>query len=441
MISLFIEHIRTKKILDEKSRYLLGLSGGVDSVCLGYFLIAAGIDFDVAHVNYGLRGEESDGDELFVRSLADKWGKRLFVKKVQENLYLSEGQSLQMAARNIRYHWFEDLCASENLAGVIVAHNFEDQVETVLLNLLRGTGIEGVFGMSEKRGKVIRPMLPFKRAEILDFMQTNQYRWREDSTNKKTDYKRNFLRNEVFPKISEKFPEGMDIMSASFKRIKDTGKAFFHLYSTWKDQFVMQEGDFQYLYIQDFKNLPGKHSLIYYWLRDYGYNFSDVEDVLEAVEKKHSGKVFYAGDFLLNIDRDMLILGKAAFKWESLQINQHDIQVKFKHGQYDVLYVGKDFPMDKNPQNAMLDLEKLSFPLELRQWEQGDKFMPLGMKNEKKISDLLIDLKVPLIEKKKVAVLVSNGEIAWVMGYRISEKFKCDENTSKILYLKKTNHA
>ncbi|RZS98734.1 tRNA lysidine(34) synthetase TilS [Cecembia calidifontis] len=437
MVSLFIEHIRKKNLLDPESTYLLGLSGGIDSVALAYLLKSASFNFEIAHVNYGLRGSESDGDESFVKKLAESWGLPFHLKKVDDTSFEKSSTSVQMTARDIRYSWFEELVQERNLQGILVAHHFEDQIETVFLNLLRGTGIEGTYGMSERRGRIIRPLLPFHRSEILDFMTSNGYQWREDSSNLKSDYKRNYLRNEVFPLIEARFPEGMDSLDKSFKRLKDTGKAFFHLYGDWRDQHILHQEGYQILEFKHLSYLPGKHSLLFYWLRDYGFGFSEVEDILETAENGHSGKVFYSREFMLNVDRERLILGKLEIDWEPVSIEKNDIRVELNAGRFDILYLNGDVEIDRNAENAMLDRDKLSFPLTVRRWELGDKIVPLGMKSEKKISDLLIDLKVPLIEKRKVAVLLSGNEVAWVLGYRISEKFKCDSTTKNILYFKK----
>jgi tRNA(Ile)-lysidine synthase len=437
MVSVFIDNIRIKNLLDIRSRYLLALSGGIDSVALGHLLKAAGFDFEIAHVNYGLRGEESDGDEAFIRALGSMWGVAVHVKKVGSADFALSGASTQMIARDIRYQWFDNLIRDRTCQGVLVAHHFEDQMETILLNVLRGSGIEGVYGMSERRGNIIRPLLPFHRAELLHYMQENNYTWREDRSNQESYYKRNFLRNEVLPLIEKKFPTGISTMGQSFKRIKDTGKAFFHLYQYWKDNNIHKEGDYLVLGIKDFINLPGKNSLLFYWLRDFGFGASDVEDVIVSAENGAVGKVFHAGDYVLNVDRNQLILGKSDFDWGPIRVGKDDIRVIIHGDKYDVLHVNHDFPLDRNPENAMLDFDKLSFPLTVRKWELGDKMVPLGMKSDKKISDLLIDLKLPLIEKKKTGVVLSNEDVIWLVGFRINDKYKCDANTKNILYLKK----
>jgi tRNA(Ile)-lysidine synthase len=437
MEELFKNHIRSKKLLDENKTYLLAISGGIDSVCLGYLLLSAGISFALAHVNFGLRGDESDQDEAFVRDFARKWDLNIHVIQAPKDEMNRQGMSTQMAARDFRYEWFDQLIVEFKYEALLVAHHADDQLETVFLNLLRGTGIEGIYGMSEIRGKIIRPLLGFSRSEISDFMTNKGYSWREDSSNQKNDYKRNVLRNKVFPLIKEEFPEGLHIMEDSFKRLKDTGRAFFFLYENWKEKYVITENQYQYLRLKDIENIPGKHSMLYYWLRDFGFSFSDVRDVLSSIDNGESGKTFYSGKFMLNKDREYLILGKNDFEWDEKIIEKHNISVEIQGENYDILHLEGEFDIDKSKENAMLDFDKLSFPLVIKKWGAGDRIVPLGMDRQKKISDLLVDLKVPLIEKKQVLVLWSGDQIAWVIGYRISEHFKCGPKTKKVFYFKK----
>ena len=437
MEDLFKKHIRSKNILDFKKTYLLAISGGIDSVCLGHLLFRSGYSFSLGHVNFQLRGKESDGDEAFVKDLAQVWNVPLFTKKTNKKQIISPGISTQMGARDFRYQWFDELLQENGFDGILVAHQFEDQIETVFLNLLRGTGIEGIYGMADKRGNIIRPLLPFSRMQITGFMEENRYSWRDDSSNYDNDYKRNLLRNRVLPTLSEDFEGGLQTLDLSFKRLKDTGKAFFELFETWKGNHIKSENDYQYLEIRDVKSMQGRQSMVYYWLRDYGFSYFDVQDMLQSIDLNDLGKVFYAGQYILNKDRDLLILGKNDFEWKPLEINFHDIELNIKSLKFDILHLEEKFEIVKSSESAMLDLEKLEFPLLVKKWEHGDRFIPLGMENEKKISDLLVDLKVPLIQKKQVLVLWSGGKIAWVIGSRISEEFKCSQSTKKVLYFKK----
>lgn len=437
MKDLFKIHIRSKNLLDLEKSYLLAISGGIDSVCLGYLLHDMGVKFSLGHVNFQLRGKESDGDEVFVRNLAEHWGTPIFVTKTNKESFKSTGKSTQMAARDFRYNWFEELARENGFDGVFVAHQFEDQIETIFLNLLRGTGIEGMYGMAEKRGIIIRPLLPYSRSEIKSYMEENGFSWRNDSSNDKNDYKRNLLRNRVMPTLSEDFPDGLQVLDMSFKRLKDTGKAFFELFGLWREQHVRLENEYQYLEISSIRNLSGRQSMLYYWLRDFGFSYFDVEDVIKSMDIGEPGKTFYAGEYMLNLDRDFLILGKNDFEWQPLDIGIYDINLDLKFQKLDILHLENDYEIERSSENAMLDFSKLKFPLVVRKWEQGDRIVPIGMNREKKISDLLVDLKVPMIKKKQVLVLLSGNEIAWVIGYRISDHFKCTSSTKQVLYFKK----
>lgn len=440
MVDDFIRHIRSKNLLDAHKPYLLAISGGMDSVCLGNLLKAGGFDFSLAHVNFQLRGQESHEDESFVRMLAEDWKVPIFVKKTNQEDFKEKNQSVQMGARDFRYQWFEELVRQHRFEGVLVAHHFEDQIETKLLNLLRGTGIEGLYGMADRRGNIIRPLLPFRRVDIQRYLEENGKIWRDDSSNLKNDYKRNFLRNQVIPLLSDGFPDALPSLDLSFMRLKDTGKAFFYFFGEWKRNAVRQEENHYYLPLIAIENIPGKSSMLYYWLREFGFNYSDVVSIMEGIQKKEPGKTYFSQTHVLNLDREMLILGTDDFEMAPIEIQATDIQILLKNSHYELLHLTEAQELDRSRENAMLDMDRLEFPLTLRKWSLGDKFIPLGMKNEKKISDLLIDLKVPLIHKKTVTVLCSGNQIAWVMGHRISDRFKCDANTKRVFYIKKTEH-
>ncbi|SHM54565.1 tRNA(Ile)-lysidine synthase [Cyclobacterium lianum] len=440
MLDRFIHHVRENNILDVGQRYLLAISGGMDSVALAHLLHLGGCKFDLVHCNFQLRGKESDRDEAFVRDLAEEMRVPIHVKVFDAKGYAaSNGLSLQMAARDLRYDWFATLHRSLPAAGVLVAHQADDQLETVLLNLLRGTGIEGVYGMANKRDFIIRPLLPFSRAEIQEFVASESLSWREDSSNRKTLYKRNFIRHKFMPVLADFDPKGPELMQYSFDRIKDAGKAFFYFFEQWREARVRQEPPYEYLDYKDLGNIPGKASLLFYWLRPKGFVYPQVEQVLQAMHAGLSGKCFFAGDWMLNMDRDRLILGKAEQAEPSFWVNVHDINFRpDARVNYDILQLKSDWQIDRSSENALLDRQLLDFPLQLRGWEEGDRFKPLGMQQFKKVSDFLIDAKVPLIKKKSVKVLCSGNAIVWVVGYRIDDRFKVTKATREVVYFKKT---
>ncbi|MEB2784905.1 tRNA lysidine(34) synthetase TilS [Algoriphagus persicinus] len=438
MVEAFIRHIRNKSILDPSKTYLLASSGGMDSMCLGNLLTNAQIPFEVAHVNFQLRGEDSDQDEEFLRKWAKTLGKTFHVHHAKTNKFAAERNiSTQMAAREIRYDWFEKIRSERNLAGIIVAHHLDDQIETIFLNLIRGTGIEGIYGMAERRGWLIRPMLPFERKDIQSYVLANQIQWREDSTNEKTDYKRNKLRHLSLPALYEVADDAKSNLLNSFARLKDTGKAFTALFENWKNEKIKESDGMQILSSTDILRTTGAASLLYFWLRPYGFNSDQAQDMLESCQSGDSGKLFESPSHLLNLDRDQLILAPIPSEFASISISESDIEFLLPEGTYEIFKMEGKEALDKTRQNAMLDLERLRFPLEIRTWQEGDRFIPLGMKNAKKISDFLIDLKVPVVKKQTVKVLLSEGQIAWVIGYRIANWAKSTAATRKLLYLKK----
>lgn len=438
MVEAFIRHIRDKSILDPTKTYLLASSGGMDSMCLGNLLTKANIHFEIAHVNFQLRAEESDEDENFLRKWAIDNGKTIHVHHANTYKFASERNiSTQMAAREIRYDWFEKIRADRNLAGIILAHHEDDQIETIFLNLLRGTGIEGIYGMSERRGWMIRPLLPFGRTEIREYILENQIEWREDSSNEKTDYKRNKLRHISLPALYETSADAKSNLLKSFARLKDTGKAFTNLFENWVADKIEESDGLQILPLANILRTTGAASLLYFWLRPYGFNTDQAQDILESCQSGDSGKLFQSPSHLLNLDRDQLILAATPTEFDALSISANDIEFILPEGTYEILKLDGKETIDKTRQNAMLDLERLNFPLEIRTWQEGDRFIPLGMKNAKKISDFLIDLKVPVVKKHAVKVLLSEGQIAWIIGYRIADWAKSTAATRKLLYLKK----
>lgn len=294
MLRSFIQHVRENNILDVKKQYLLAISGGMDSVALAHLMHRAGYTLSLLHCNFQLRGKESDGDELFVRQLAQRLDCAVHVKVFEPETYMkAQGVSLQMAARELRYEWFEQINHQENTDGVVVAHHADDQLETILLNLLRGTGIEGLYGMAERRGCIIRPLLPFYRQDIQTFLSNESLEWREDSSNLKTVYKRNFIRHELFPLFKQIDPRGPELMNYSFDRVKDTGKAFFYFFEQWLSKHVIRVSSLEYLDFKSLEAIPGKTSLLFYWLRPRGFVYAQVGEMVQAMADPASGKCFF----------------------------------------------------------------------------------------------------------------------------------------------------
>lgn len=438
MLDRFKTHIHSSGLLDKGKHYLLAISGGIDSVALAHLLSICEFEFSLVHCNFQLRGAESEEDEQFIQKLGASLIVDVKTKRFDTLLYKNNfGVSTQMAARELRYAWFEELVRTGQGEAVLVAHHAGDQVETVLLNLLRGTGIEGVYGMAERREGIIRPLLPFYREEIAAFMAAQGQAWREDSSNEKSEYKRNVLRNEVLPLLKETFGDVNRQLENSFGRIKDTGQAFFYLFERWKAAQVQVASPYEYLAFTSLDGIPGTSSLLFYWLRGYGFNISQVREIMQAMDAGASGKIFEGAGFMLNIDREHLILGPNRKTFEGLIVEAHEVEMTLEADSYDILILGEGQALDKNPKNAMLDKDLLTFPLQVRNWEEGDKFKPLGMHHFKKVSDFLIDLRVPFIQKQHIKVLCSGGDIVWLIGFRIDDRYKIGPFTREVMFFKR----
>jgi tRNA(Ile)-lysidine synthase len=407
-------------------------------MCLANLLIEAKIPFELAHVNFQLRGEESDGDRLFVQNWAKRQGVPFHLKLAETTaLADSKGISIQMAAREIRYAFFEEVRATRNLAAILLAHQEDDQLETIFLNLLRGTGIEGIYGMADKKGLLIRPLLPFSRSEIRSYMDKTQLAWRDDSSNEKADYKRNNLRINGIPALLALEPDAKKNLFTSFNRLKDTGRAFTGLFENWKKSSIRTEESYQFLPYSAFHNQPGAATLLYFWLRPFGFNSDQAQSIAEAVDHPKVGTLFRGSGYSVHLDRQELILAPDQEAFEPFFLQKDDTFLDLPEGKYTINRLEYTAPFDRNPTNAQLDVDRLEFPFEIRTWQEGDKFEPLGMNSSKKISDFLIDSKVPLAKKQGIKVLVSGGKIAWVIGWRIADWAKCNPATRRILYFKK----
>jgi tRNA(Ile)-lysidine synthase len=429
---------QTRSLFHPESTYLLACSGGMDSMCLATLLHRSDIAIEIAHVNFQLRGDDSRGDAEFVQRWAEAHNIPFHLRLAEtESVAKSDGISIQMAAREIRYRWFEEIRASRELRGILLAHHQDDQLETIFLNLLRGTGIEGVYGMAERKGWLIRPLLTFSRDQIRSFMIENKLSWREDSSNAKDAYKRNNLRLNGLPAIYGLEPDAKKNLLTSFKRLKDTGRAFQGLFESWRKAHIREEKACQYLPFAAVLQEKGAATLLYFWLRPYGFNPDQAQSIADSLVQPQSGTIFKSADYWLHVDRDELILAEEPRNFEPVILNEGDVRLRLPEGDYEVLRLYYPTPLDRSPLHAQLDISTLTFPLEVRTWQEGDRFVPLGMNSSKKISDFLIDNKIPLVKKQGVKVLVSGGEIAWVMGLRIADWAKCTSATKQVVYFKK----
>jgi tRNA(Ile)-lysidine synthase len=438
MYDAFISHIRQSPLFEPNKRYLLACSGGLDSMALAHILYAAGIQVDLAHVNFGLRGTESDEDEEFVRNWAQDRSLPIHIHRANTVERADKnGISIQMAAREIRYQFFEETRNQHHMEGIILAHHQDDQLETIFLNLVRGTGIEGLYGMSERRGWLIRPLLPFSRAQLESYMEEVKQTWREDRSNASSDYKRNKLRHSGLPALYNLEPDTRQNLLQSFERLKDTGKAFSGLFELWKTEHVREQHGISFLAYKSLSNMPGVASLLYFWLKPYGFNSDQALSLSKSLEGIKPGKLLRSATYELSLDRNELLLYPIPLAFPELELPVGTPSFELPEGGYHLTWGPSQKEIDRNPANAVFDLDQLEFPLQIRSWQEGDRFNPLGMQSEKKISDFLIDNKVPFALKKEVKVLVSGNKIAWIVGMRIADWAKVGPATQKCLHIQK----
>jgi len=432
MVNRFREFIMQKDLCRETDRILAAVSGGVDSTVMLDLLIKNGFSTGVAHCNFGLRNEESDGDELFVKSLAEKRNIPFFIKHFETEKVAGERRiSVQMAAREQRYDWFEEIRESEGYNYVATGHNFNDSVETMVFNLIKGTGLKGLTGISPKTGYVIRPLLFATREEIDAYASENGLEYRKDSSNASLKYHRNYIRHKVLPEFKQINP-GFDItIKNTIDRLAGIQQFVAARLESEVSSYQHNEGKDIYLKKEFFSKI-GEPAILYEVIGTYGFNYDQCASIYKGLNQA-IGNVFYADEFALNIDRDYLIISSREHTEECYEIAEKDKLLITDRFNLTFQTLETEPVLIPDRHIAYLDIEKLSYPLVLRSWKKGDWFIPLGMKGKKKLSDFMIDKKIPLNLKKRILVLLSGDSIVWVVGQRIDDRFKISSKTKRIL--------
>ena len=414
----------------------MAVSGGMDSMVMLHLFHQAGFSIAVAHCNFQLRGEESDEDEIFVAAKCKKWGIPFHSIRFDTNNYaIQHGLSVQMAARELRYSWFQQVKEKENADWIATAHHLSDSVETVLLNLSRGTSLDGLLGIAEKNGFVIRPLLFATHNEITNYAAETGVVWREDRSNETDDYKRNFIRHQIIPKLKQVNPAFKQSIAKTVERLSGDGAILTQAIEVWKKQFQRNENDKVILAKNGFEpSLDDSYNSALLWrlLRGFGFHFDQSKKIVQALNGQ-SGKQFLSTSHQLVVDREYLILVPLSSELAEVTIEEGQVDAYMGNRQLTFLSTTIGGSINKEEAAIMLDIDSLRFPLTWRKWKAGDFFFPLGMTGRKKISDFLVDQKVSLVDKGAVSVLESAGEIAWVVGYRIDDRFKVKPTTEHVL--------
>lgn len=436
MLNEFLTFINKQNLIQPSQKVLLAVSGGMDSVVMCDLFSKAKIDFAIAHCNFGLRGEESNEDEMFVKKLSIKYKVPFFVTTFQTADFAeNEKISTQMAARILRYEWFEKIRVQHSFDYIATAHHQNDVLETVLLNLTKGTGIAGLHGIRVKNGHIIRPILFAEKESIFDYVVENQIIWREDSSNESNKYQRNLIRNEVVPLLKQINPNLENTIQQTVERITAVEDIFEQEMEMLRKQITWSDSQAIYVNYKAIQTLSQPVIKLAELLKPYHFSYQQSQDIFEAFDKE-SGKTFLTPTHTLVKDRtELVITPKNLQAFTSKTIEKNNVVVEFGERMLNIgaiTEIEEGFTVPTAKKVACLDADKVRFPLQLRKWKEGDWFCPLGMNKKKLISDFLIDQKVPLNLKKEVYLLTSNGSVVWVVGFRIDDRFKVTEKTSKI---------
>ena len=419
-----------EKFIDQKSLFercdkvLVALSGGADSVALLRVLDALGYQCECAHCNFHLRGEESNRDEAFVQQLCQKFDIPLHVTHFDTTDYAHTKRiSIEMAARELRYQWFETLRQSIGASVIAVAHHRDDSVETFLLNLIRGTGINGLKGIAPKNGYVVRPLLQESRENILDYLQHLNQEYVTDSTNLQDEYMRNKIRLNLLPLMKELNPSVSESIAATAERLADAAL----IYNKEREMAIQRvmKGE-KVISISALLDETAPSSLLFELLHPYGFNSSQIKDIYQSLFGQ-SGRRFHSSQWEVLRDRDSLILH--SFSGEETDHVPPTLT-------YETIDITPDFIIPRDKHIACLDADKVTLPLTVRKWQAGDKFTPLGMKGKKNVSDYLTDRKFTLFQKEHQYVACQGDKIVWLIGERIDNAYRIDADSKRAVIVR-----
>lgn len=428
-------YIDKQQLLTGNGPVLVGFSGGADSVALLSLLVQLDYPCIALHCNFHLRGEESDRDERFAAKTARVLGVPFYKIDFDTAEYAAVHHlSIEMAARELRYNWFEKMRRQLGAQAIAVAHHRDDSVETVLMNLIRGTGIRGVGGIRPRNGYVVRPLLAVSRSEILTWLNQQNLSYVTDSTNLSDTYTRNFIRLRVLPLLEKLNPTVKTAIARTADHLSDVEAIY--LYMVEKARKELMKEDFR-IPIDKLMEYPSPATILYELLKPFGFTRQVTDDIFRSLTKE-SGKQFYSSDYRLLKDREYLLLSPSM----KLEMQEYTITIngfieEIWHGPIELSFCksvfNNDFIIRKDKHIAYFDYEKLSFPLTLRKWKEGDWFIPFGMKGRKKLSDYFSDHKLSRMDKEQIWLLCSGENILWIVGERSDNRFCIDKTTKSVL--------
>lgn len=444
MLEQFKKYIQQQNFFSDSGKILLAVSGGIDSMVMVHLFHESKIKFGIAHCNFQLRGRESDADKKFVKKLTASLNVSFHSKNFNTKTFAKEKNiSIQMAARDLRYEFFDEIVSEHKYDLIAIAHNADDSAETVLLNLIRGTGIAGYHGILSKNRKLFRPLLFASRADILKYAKKNKIIWREDSSNLSDQYLRNKIRLKIIPELKNINPSILSSFQNHISQMSEVESLYREYIIKLKEELLEKKGNEIYINIQSLNKHAGVPSLLFELLKDFGFNSEVTKDIYDSLQAQ-PGKRFLSDSHRLIKDREHLILTeKNQTDEEEFEITADLHSVSWKQNK---LYIRKitltsdlkekilsGDTKDKNI--TYLDEGIIQFPLMIRKWAKGDYFYPLGMKGKKRLSDYFIDKKMAVSEKEKIWLLTSANDIVWVIGEQIDNRYKIRDDSADCLQL------
>lgn len=432
----FQYYIKKENLFHPKDKLLLAVSGGVDSIVLCELCKQAGYDFIIAHCNFQLRGEESERDENFVKTVGIKYAVEVLVKKFDTEKYAAEKkQGIQVAARELRYQWFYELIKSSIVKFVVTAHHANDNVETMLMNFFKGTGINGLKAILPKQGIIVRPLLFAKKEALIDYARDNNLEFAEDSSNTSDKYTRNYFRNQLLPAIQKVFPQAEDNLIDNLQRFREVDELYHQSIHLHKKKLLEQKGNEIHMPVLKLLKTSPLHTIVYEIVKEYDFSPHQADEVIGLLSSE-SGKYVQSATHRVIRNRNWLIISPNATTEAGNILIEEEGTISFATGSLTVKKIANTrSPIINNPLIAQIDADEVSFPLLLRKWKQGDYFYPLGMQKKKKINRFLIDQKLSVLQKEKLWVIEMNKKIIWVVGMRIDDRVKIIEKTKKILQI------
>ncbi|MGJ7033709.1 tRNA lysidine(34) synthetase TilS [Niabella hirudinis] len=439
LLARFLKHIHKEHLFTAKDRLLLAISGGVDSVVLGQLCKLAGFDFGVAHCNFQLRGEASDADEAFVKALAESWAVPFYNIRFNTAEFARANRlSIQEAARELRYNWFAEIKKREDFDYILTAHHANDNIETLLMNFFRGTGMNGLTGIREKNGALVRPLLFVKRTELEQYLREQSLSFVQDASNLKDDYTRNFIRNRLLPQMASVYPEVEQNLVHNIQRFGEINALYQQSVQQYRRKLVTAKGDELHIPVLLLLKTAAPPTVLFEIIKDYGFGAGQLPEVF-ALTGSEPGRYIVSATHRVVRDRKHLVIAPLAASERSRVFLEQPGVFNFDEGRLRLLVKENAGAIPTAAETAWLDARQVQFPLILRPWKTGDYFYPLGMMKKKKVARFLIDQKLSAIQKEKIWVLEMQQKIIWIVGHRIDHRFRVTDATKEVLeinYLK-----